>query len=145
MQICGSREGGGRHHQLVTRAAPVVEKTHATTGTSPPMLGLERTRCRRQREDPLGGAAMQCTFVGLCEDPWCGVAIFVRDCPLEGSDVISGIGDAVQFNPLIYEPRQATAGGFVFFLGKGPFIHMPTQNISSSTYHIESLDVCMEH
>jgi hypothetical protein len=27
---------------LVTRAAPVVEKTHATTGTSPPMLGLER-------------------------------------------------------------------------------------------------------
>ena len=44
---------------------------------------------------------------------YCG-AIFVRDRPLEGSDVISGIGDAVQFNPLIYEPRQATAGGLCF-------------------------------
>jgi hypothetical protein len=43
---------------------------------------------------------MRCTFVGLCEDPWCGGVIFVRDCPLEGSDVMSGIGDAVQFNPL---------------------------------------------
>ena len=48
----------------------------------------------------------------------CG-AIFVRDCPLEGSDVISGIGDAVQFNPLIYEPRQATAGGLCFFWVSG--------------------------
>ena len=39
----------------------------------------------------------------LWEDPWRGRAIFVRDCPREGSDMISGIRDAVQFNPLIYD------------------------------------------
>jgi ectoine hydroxylase-related dioxygenase (phytanoyl-CoA dioxygenase family) len=54
MQICGSRrgwsgarrarEGGGRHHQLVTRAAPVVEKTHAATGTLLPGGGKGRRR-----------------------------------------------------------------------------------------------------
>jgi hypothetical protein len=69
---CCAREGGGLHHQLVTRAAPTVEDTHAPAGTSPPGGGKgRRRRCLGWRGlDTAATRRSRRAVHFLWEDPW---------------------------------------------------------------------------